>query len=465
MKNDAWTDLVEFTALPPLSPTMERAFSEAFADMSELEKSESSAVIKVETAEDSLTWPGSDDDAQSSTKLSTSSPTPASIASHKQPHLMSEIRRMSPSGGKKSSPKDSTEAKRARRSAIEKKSRQRRQRLLKTMRDEVKHLEDVYAAIARRKERGIDTQWIYESLVKQARPYSSNTSGLAELQYKFSELTLVALALEEDHEELQKRLQQHEEFEKTARHSSDESMDKQIWNAGVPPSSSFHVPFTKLTTRECYVLVRQSYEEIQRFNNPGHFESTGANFMGWTDKRKYDSVSGALHYGFSKKFPQETPEDLIQKTWEILTDALKFKNMTFDRSIRFRHEVLQHVNDDLIIVRRDHRLPHIDKTFAAVIVIFRLQTPRGYTMCMRSIPSPEIQHVRDAHEYFYDIFHWTHFNHRYDEFGNPAGCELMCAGSIDDQTHVSSSYWLFELVCSILRWESVCVAPLFLIQS
>ena len=59
----------------------------------------------------------------------------------------------------------------------------------------------------------------------------------------------------------------------------------------------------------------------------------------------------------------------------------------------------------------------------------------------------------------------TDFNRMYDEFGDPAGCEVIAAGSIADQKQVKSTYWLFELVCSILRWESGCVGPLFLKQT
>lgn len=52
----------------------------------------------------------------------------------------------------------------------------------------------------------------------------------------------------------------------------------------------------------------------------------------------------------------------------------------------------------------------------------------------------------------------------YDDHGEPAGCELVAAGSIEDQNQLKSSYWLFELVCSVLRWENACVGPLFLKQ-
>ncbi|CAI5747330.1 unnamed protein product [Peronospora destructor] len=425
---EASMDVLELTALPPLSLTMERAFTEAFADMSELEdNNDDAAMIKLEPL-----WPAS-------TKDLALSPTPVSVTSllHNYQMHTSEIRNISPSEGKKQTSKDATEGKRARRSAIEKKSRQRRQNVLKTMRDEVSELEKLYS------------------------------SAVDELQRKFSELTLIAHASEKEQETLQKLLQQYTKFQKTVTSLSekDEEQRNQMWNTGVPPSLSFEASFTKLTTAECYALVRESYEEIQRFNNAEHFVSTGVNFMGWTDKRKYDPISGTLQYGFTKQFPLEDSENLLMKTWDIVTDAPKLKDISFDRSINFRYEVLQRMNDDLVIVRQDHRIPHIETTFATVQLVFRLETSTGYILCIRTIPSPEFQNMQEAHECFYNVFHSTHFNRMYDEFGNPAGCELISAGSIADQKQFKSTYWLFELVCSILRWENGCVGSLFLKQA
>jgi uncharacterized protein YoxC len=466
-------ELLELTALPPLSPTMERAFSEAFADMSELEKSGDANVIKLETP----SCPWSDDDLPATAKPTASSPSRAAMASatHNQKKHTSEIRNMSPSGGKMQAPEDAAEAKRARRSAIEKKSRQRRQSVLRKMRDEVKQLEQLRVEMERRKEA--------TGVVWQTRG-----ATVDELQQKYSELTLVANALEEDQEALQKLLQEHHVFQRTLRSWSDEDMaeKKQVWDSGVPPSTSFQAEFKKRTMAECYALVRESYEQIQRFNNGEHYQTTGANFMGWTDKRKYDSRTGALQYSFTKQFPLESPETLLMKTWEIFSDGPKFRHMSFDRSVNTRYEVLQEMNDDLLIVRRDHRIPNVETTFATVQVIFRLQTPTGYTLCMRTIPAPTIQDVLDPHEFFYEVFAWsvyffillrreliltafvhhfrTHFNRLYDDVGNPAGCEVITAGSIEDQNYLKSTYWLFALVCSVLRWETASVAPLFLKQ-
>ncbi|KAL7687798.1 hypothetical protein Plhal304r1_c021g0074991 [Plasmopara halstedii] len=439
---------LELTALPPLSPTMERAFTEAFAEMSELEKSDTSPHIKLESPQD--VWSSSDDDDMVKKKNSTFLPETPQV--HK-----SVIHTISPCG--KQTDINEIDAKRARRSAIEKKSRQRRQNVLKRMRDEVKQLETRYAELDG-KQRG-------SFRVENGEKQCGNSVTIDRLEEKFSELSLVAHALEEDQVKLQTLLQQYQEFQKTVQGFTDEKIDekKHVWNCGVPLSSSFSATFKALTVAECYSLVRKSYDEIQRFNDAEHFQTTGANFMGWTDKRKYDSKTGALQYGFTKKFWMHTPEDLLTRTWDIFLDGPRFKNMSFDSSVNARYEVLQQLNDDLRIVRRDHRIRAVDVTFATIQLIFRLQTPTGYTLCMRTIPAPEIQCVQDSHEYFYEIFHWTHFNRLYDDEGKPTGCEIVTGGSIADQQQIQSSFWLFELVCSLLRWETACVAPLFLKHS
>ncbi|CAI5719902.1 unnamed protein product [Hyaloperonospora brassicae] len=389
-------------------------------------------------------------------------------ALHNQQKHKKEIRNISPSGSKKlqTLTRDGDE-KRARRSAIEKKSRQRRQQVLKTMRDEVQQLETLYRAMLTNK-----TTPPLSRQCPYVRDDSRGTSAIYmdELEKKYSALSMVAHALEGDQEMLLQLLQQHQDFYATVETDlADGQRDGdhevlEVWDTGIPPSSSFQAKFTKLTMAECYALVRESYETIQRFQKTEHFKSTGANFMGWTDKRKYDESSGTLQYGFTKQFPLEDAEDLLMKTWGIFTNAQKFKDLSFDRSVRFRYQVLQRMNDDLVIIRGDHRMPNIDATFASVQILFRMQTPIGFTLCMRAIPSPEILRAQDSHEHFYSAFHWTHFNHMYDESGNRAGCELMSAGTIPDQSQLKSTYWLFELVCSALRWENACVAPLFLKQ-
>lgn len=128
--------------------------------------------------------------------------------------------------------------------------------------------------------------------------------------------------------------------------------------------------------------------------------------MGWTDKRKVDRELQVLQFCFTKRFPFESVESLLEKTWQIFSNGSKMAEMSFDRSVRTRFEVLQVLNDNLIIVRRDHKIPSMPISFGSVQIIFRLRTPTGFTMCSRTIPVPEIQEAMEPHEYFYDALHW-----------------------------------------------------------
>ncbi|KAL3665436.1 hypothetical protein V7S43_009471 [Phytophthora oleae] len=440
-------DELDLMPLPPLSPTMELAFSEALKDLSEMEKVEESVVIKLETSAVRHDWLKADERADAM-DLRMAMPRPSAS------RMQGGVGGMSPCEKSPAAFKDSVEAKRARRSAIEKKSRQRRQGMLTRMREEVKQLEDVYTEMAMRSscatQKGPD-----------GRPFSS--VSMDELQRKYSELSLVAHALEEDQTALRELLQTHENCQQLMRKLSEEREAEQaLWDSGIPPSSSVFVPFRQHSADECFAIVREAYQEIERFLEADNFETTGASFMGWSDKRKVDHELQALQFCFTKKFPLESAGNLLSQTWNIFSNGDKMAAMSFDRSVRTRFEILQVLNDNLIIIRRDHTIPSMPMTFFSVQIIFQLQTKEGYTMCNRTIQAPEIKNAKQSHEYFYDAFHWTRFNNLYDELGNPAGCEIVAGGSIKDQHQLQSRYWLFELICSVLRWENACVAPLLL---
>ncbi|ETP50079.1 hypothetical protein F442_04506 [Phytophthora nicotianae P10297] len=423
-------DLME--TLPPLSPTMQRAFFDAIAD----------------------------EEGDNTVSQSEASPAPWTSPSElSSPNLEAmtaewheELTTMSPSETKTGAG-DSPEARRARRSAIEKKSRQRRQNVLRRMRQEVKQLENVYTEMAKRQSGAL-------------------TPKNATLQHKYSQLSLVTQALEEDRAKMLKLLESHEVFQRTAEAMAkrgtsrretlaNPNKDDLVWDTGVPPSSSFAVQIRQRSPAECYELVRETYETIKRFDDGGHFVSTGANFMGWTDKRKYDETR-ALQYGFAKTFPLESAEKLLVQTWDVFCHADTMAHLSFNASVITRFQIVQTLGDDLCIIRRDHKFPHLPLNFVTVHIVFRLQTPTGYTLCMRTIPAPELKDALEPHEFYYDVFHWTHFNHAFDEDGQPAGCDISTGGYIADVKQLVSKYWLFELVMSVLRWENMCVAPLFL---
>jgi hypothetical protein len=377
--------------LPPLSPRTERAFSEALAELSEMERVDEPAVIKVETPGPQHNWLEDDTDPMA-LSLRMATPPPSVLGHQTQ------------GGGMNPSDKeieDSPEAKRARRSAIEKKSRQRRQQMMQRMRSEVKQLQAVYNEMAVRKQAG-ETQW---RAIANYRPFAA--ISMAELEQKYAELSLVAHALEDDQAALRELLQSHECFQRKVQGLSDErEAEKAVWNSGIPPSASHSVPFRQYSPDECYTIVRETYLEVERFCEANNFETTGATLLGWTDKRKVDRELQAMQFCFTKPFPLESAKHLMMQTWGIFLDGPRMAEMVFDSSVSTRFEVLQELNDNLVIIRRDHYIPTMGVTFGSVQMIFRLRTQTGYTICSCTIPAPEIQGAMEPHEYFFDAFHW-----------------------------------------------------------
>ncbi|EGZ19890.1 hypothetical protein PHYSODRAFT_488151 [Phytophthora sojae] len=347
------------------------------------------------------------------------------------------------------------EAKRARRSEIEKKSRLRRLDIINRMRDEVKQLENVYAAMSRSAASSYRLMQSHHGLSD-----FSGAASMDELQRKYSELTLVTQELEKDQAAIRRLLQEHEFYQRYTRNMSTEDAFA-IWDSGIPTSLSFAAKFRHLLTSECYEFARKTYEEIRKFTECGIFDTTMSSFMGWTDKRKYYSSTQSLLFAFTKQFPSENVEELFTKTWNMFLNGSELAKMVFDASTRTRLQVLQVLDRDLLVIRRDHYTPRFPITLVSVQLMFRLQTPTGYTFCLRTIPSPEIQNATkpgSTHSIEY-------FNRLYDGYDNPAGCEVVHGGSVDDHDRLRSNYWLYEMVCSVLRWESSTIAPLFLLRT
>ncbi|KAF1336783.1 Voltage-gated ion channel, partial [Globisporangium splendens] len=355
--------------------------------------------------------------------------------------------RAMPAASNISPPKaDASALKRARRSEIEKRSRQRRQGVLRRMRDDAHRLECLYADLLEKK----SSSGEIDALVKPSRRPRSTT----DIQTLYARLSVLAQTLTDEHSHIKRLLHEHELFCKVVSADPEPSAAPPavLLDAEFPMSASFDAAFDLLSLEDCYAIVRESHETICRFEEDSEsdvFATTGATFMGWTDRRKFDSMTSALQYGFRKKFYHECAESLLLKTWDMFRDEHKMAKLSFDTSVKMKFEVLQTVNDDLYIIRRDHVHPEMAPlTFLTVHVLFRLQTREGFTLCFRTIPAPAIQSALEPHEIFFDVFHWTHFNHIYDERGVPVGCEVVTGGSIGDPSMLVARHWLFELMIS-----------------
>lgn len=154
-------------------------------------------------------------------------------------------------------------------------------------------------------------------------------------------------------------------------------------------------------------------------------------------------------YTFVKQFRHEDPEDLLLRTWETLITEEGFRRTCFDQSVGFRLFVLQVVNDNLLVIRRDHIHPGFQFTYSTVHLLVRLQVETGFLMVLRTLHVPEVQEHLGSNEAWFDLFHWTFFDYIRDDQGDCVGCEVRVGGSLADQTEVIAQHWLYESMMSV----------------
>ncbi|GLD97427.1 hypothetical protein PINS_up006111 [Pythium insidiosum] len=355
-------------------------------------------------------------------------------------------------GGATVTPKDKA-LKRARRSEIERKSRLRRLDELNRMRDELQRLQWTYNQLSQEE----DLNGLLDALTvkNDTRAISVNDRLRAIARLRF-----VAQLLGEEQHRLREMMTEHDLFQRTI---------QSLWRCEPSASVTEDVNPGANNAREwvspsrCFAFLRETYELICRFDESRDFVSTGASFMGWTDRRRIDDETSHLQYGFSKQFPLEFAEVLLNRSWDVFCDETQWSRLV-DPSVSTDYQIIQVINSDLIIVQRRHRHAQLHLVFVTVHVLFRLRTPQGYLLCFRTIPVPEIQATLAPHEIWFDVLNWTFFNPLHDDDGQRTGigCDVVCGGSLGDVSRVTQEHWMFEIIISVLRWEALCVGPLFL---
>ncbi|KAJ0399632.1 hypothetical protein P43SY_008829 [Pythium insidiosum] len=268
-------------------------------------------------------------------------------------------------GGAAVTPKDKA-LKRARRSEIERKSRLRRLDELNRMRDEIQRLQWTYNNLAQAE----DIDHLIEKMAVKNCALSVGARQRVIVRLRF-----MAQLLSEEHLRLREMLSEHELFQKAI---------EATW--GFEPSGlTDECAPAAVDDREwvsptrCFAFLRETYELICRFDESRDFVSTGASFMGWTDRRRIDEESSHLQYGFAKQFPLEHAEVLLNRSWDVFSDEKQWCRLV-DPSVSTEYQIIQVINSDLVIVRRRHRHAQHHLVFTTAHVLFRLRTPQGYLL-------------------------------------------------------------------------------------
>jgi hypothetical protein len=354
---------------------------------------------------------------------------------------------------------------RARRSEIEKKSRQRRQGSLQVMRDEVKVLEREYLRLASRTATASPSSDAATSDEdcsdhdQYERGVLLDPTQLQALRRKFLRLSSEAAALRKEQKQLHKILNVQQLFR-------DSSATLVAEFAGADPDprrdAACHARFEPLATETCFTIMRESFDVITRFEAGQDFVSTGSSLFGWSDRRRLDDDESKMIFCFRKLFENQSCERLMHESWRSFSDLDFMRRVVFSSKVGLDLEILQVVNRDALVVRRHTNYRAMGRSFHTVYLLFRLQTATGYTVCFRTIPAPGIQQALGEGEAWIDLFHWTTLSRVPDADGALTGCEISFGGSIGAGTMNFAAHWMLELIMTVVRWENACVAPLFI---
>lgn len=225
--------------------------------------------------------------------------------------------------------------------------------------------------------------------------------------------------------------------------------------------------YRPLSFSESAALVNETYRSILSFSLSGMAISTGANIMGWEDKRLLDRTS--LKFSLRKQFPGQSALQLMMSTWQCFSDPecteSKFRGLMTLR-------ILQRVNDDTIVALRESQSEDGSKLYRCVYLLFRVRTRKGFLICVQSVvperlTDPVLSRVsRDGKPVQWtELSGWFVFeptaNGENDDPFYQESAQVEYGGCMDYGDHESVATLAMNTLSIVFKWENMMVGPIF----
>lgn len=218
--------------------------------------------------------------------------------------------------------------------------------------------------------------------------------------------------------------------------------------------------------------------DVEGDANPPETKKT----MGWTQMQRI-TRDGRVQFNFTKRLETVGVEELVAKSWAMYCDFTLYHGIY--ASVQ-KLEILQRINDNTLLIRRDLQDGPGQPVFRTVFLLFRIKIDGGYLICFRSHnPSVVVEDDDDPSVQWMDMFYWlmitepdvevprstgagaSEANQRAMTVVGPRrapgrGCDVTYGGNV--LNHSSAQYatrWKYQIAMALLRWESNTAAPLF----
>ncbi|RQM15438.1 hypothetical protein DD237_003473 [Peronospora effusa] len=191
--------------------------------------------------------------------------------------------------------------------------------------------------------------------------------------------------------------------------------------------------------------------------------------MGWTQHQRITS-DGRVQFNFTKRIHTIGTEELVHKSWEMYCDFGLYHGIY--ASVQ-KLEILQKINDNTLLIRRDLQEGSSAPIFRTVFLLFRIRLSNGYLICFRSYdPGVCIEDDDDPNVQWMEMFYWLMVTdlpveEAAESVGSSSrlpvqGCDVSFGGNLlNSGSAKHATIWKYQIAVALLRWESNAAAPLF----
>ncbi|CAI5720675.1 unnamed protein product [Peronospora destructor] len=231
------------------------------------------------------------------------------------------------------------------------------------------------------------------------------------------------------------------------------------------------VHFQEISVAEARDIMVDSHRQATSFfETMQRMETEEENkTMGWTQHQRITS-DGRVQFNFTKRMHTIGTEELVHKSWEMYCDFDLYHGIY--SSVQ-KLEILQKINDNTLLIRRDLQEGSSAPIFRTVFLLFRITLSNGYLICFRSHnPGVCIEDDDDPNVQRMEMFYWLMITDLpVEEAGEGAGgssrpptqgCDVSFGGNLlNSRSAKHATIWKYQIAVALLRWESNAAAPLF----
>ncbi|GLD97423.1 hypothetical protein PINS_up006107 [Pythium insidiosum] len=224
------------------------------------------------------------------------------------------------------------------------------------------------------------------------------------------------------------------------------------------------IHFMPLSVDEARDIMLDSHEQARSFFRSMNWRQSEEHEKtnGWTQHQRI-TPDGRVQFNFTKHIDSISAHDLVQKSWDMYCDLNLYRGIY---ACVQRLEILQKINEDTLVIRRDLQEGSSAPIFRTIFLLFRIRLENGYVICFRSHNPPVyVDDDDDPNVQWMDMFYWLMVLDppAVGPMQTPSsGCDVSFGGNLlNARSAQHATRWKYQIAMALLRWESNAVAPLF----